>query len=311
MSFEAPERTDLRVGSRMPDMNTNAPVVLGRAKGFYEAEGLNVTNVITDDVLTDLENGRVDIGGVVTGTLVEAVRQGRPVIAISGKRCAMIYTIAIQPDIASPADLAGKDVVVGLPGDPAAEGRMDLLAANGWEIRDVGVNFASPTGGANVWTKMFYNNELALTNFYPRHRADMEAYGANIAVDERVEWPNDFFAVHRDFLNNNPNTIGRFLRATLRSLAWYLDQSNKEEALEAMETAGFSTELERPFYQESQVSWCRNLYVQEQPYLNVLEFQRFSEAPAFTSAVHLDILQRAQTDVGVDNEPTPGAKHKV
>lgn len=310
-SFGPPEVTELRVGSRMPDMNNNAPVVIGRAKGFYAAEGLTVGNVITEDVIADLATGALDVGGVLTGTLVKAILAGADIVAVSGKRCAMNYSIAIQPDITVPEELAGKQVVAGFWNDPATEGRLDLLAAHGWDVRSAGAELVAVSGGADVWTEMFYRGELAVATFYPRHRADMVAHGANIAVDERIEWPNDFFTVRREFLAASPNSVGRFLRATLRALAWYLDGENQDEALAVMEAAGFSTDLERRFFRETQATWCRNLYVQEQPLLNVLAFQRFEGFPPFDEIVDLRLLSAAQTDVGLDNAPTPGARHEV
>ncbi len=223
----------------------------------------------------------------------------------------MTYNIAVRPDVKSLDDLAGRDVVIGFRDDPTTQGRLDLLAAAGWDLRRADVNFVHPPGGADAWTSLFYAGELAVTNFYPRHRQDMNECGANIVVAETIEWPNDFYVVHRAFLEENPNAIGRFILGTLEALGWYLDPAHREEALSRAAAAGFSVELEIRFLEAQQGTWRPNLYLQEQPLLNVMAFQGIEDPPPFDVIVHLALLLEAQAALGLDNDVAPGSRHHV
>ncbi|MEV4889813.1 hypothetical protein AB0K48_10545, partial [Nonomuraea sp. NPDC055795] len=47
----APEKTTLKIGMRLPNLDTNAPVEIALDKGFYKEEGLTVERVEVQSIL--------------------------------------------------------------------------------------------------------------------------------------------------------------------------------------------------------------------------------------------------------------------
>lgn len=305
-----PETTEIVMAGRLPAITSTAVDAVAIDQGYFAEEGLSVEKVIVEDVRAAIAGGSVDIIEIEPGPLVQAVQEGIDLVAIAGKRCAVFYFMAMQPEIETIDDLEGRDVLVGgLPGDPRANVRLALLAMNGWDLREVDVNYVVVPGGSDAWTELFYENRIAITPFFVRHRSGMIDHGANIVVDTSVEWPNDFYVVRRDFLEENPNTVGRWVRALLRANQVYVDVSNKESVIQSVENYfGPVSDTERSGYEGSVQDVCANLYIDEQITYNALAAEDFTvgDFPPFSEWTDLSFLHQAQSELGLDNSPTPG-----
>jgi ABC-type nitrate/sulfonate/bicarbonate transport system substrate-binding protein len=305
----------MTIAGRLPNLTSNVTQLTAVGKGFFAEEGLEVENVIVEDVRAALASGSVDVAEVEAGLLVQAVQEGLDFVIVAGKRCAESYTIAIQPDIATAADLAGKDVLLGgLPGDPNFELRKALLKLNGWDLDSVdGINYVTVPGGSNAWTELFYQGELAVTPFFSRHRTGMEEYGANIAVDTNIEWGNDYYVMRRSFIDENPNAVGRFVRALVKGQSYWLDPANKDEVLGIMAGFGYDNETEIAGFDGQKEQFCENMYVSEEYLGNNLRAAGIADAdiPPFDQLADLEYLFNAQNELGLNNEGTPGALHDV
>jgi len=308
--YGAAETSTLVVANRLPNLSSNVIVEGTSRKGWFAEEGLEVSTVQTDDVRAALASGSVQIAAMEPGLLMQARDEGLDFVVVAGHRCGSLNTFAIQPNIPNAAALSGKDVLVGgVPGTPDADFRLALLKVNGWDLSAVeGINYVTVSGGSNAWTELFYEGKLAITPFFGRHTPGMIEYGANIAVNTVVELPDEFWVTTRDFLDNNPNAVGRFVRQAVRMGQYWLDSANYPDILEVMDDYATDVEKEGDL-SISQISFCPNSYVNEEYTQDLLEIAGISDIEPMSEWANLDYLHAAQAAYGMNNDGTPGAVH--
>jgi len=305
-----PETDSIVVANRLPNLSSNVVVEGTSRKGWFAEEGLTVQTVQTDDVRAALASGSAQIAAMEPGLLMQARDEGLDFVVVAGHRCGSLNTFAIQPDIPNAAALSGKDVLVGgVPGTPDADFRLALLKVNGWDLSTVDdINYVTVSGGSNAWTELFYEGKLAITPFFGRHKPGMVEYGANIAVNTIVELPDEFWVTTRDFLDNNPNAVARFVRQAVRMGQYWLDPANFPDILEVMDDYATDVEKEGDL-SISQISFCPNSYVNEEYTQDLLEIAGISDIEPMSEWASLDDLLAAQAEFGMNNEGTPGAVH--
>ncbi|WP_210769042.1 ABC transporter substrate-binding protein [Ruania alkalisoli] len=307
----AAEDTDITVAIPFPDVTMYSMYVVAADLGYYEEEGLEVEVITADNVTAAVASGSADIGVESTGTVIEAIRGGVDVELVSGHYCRQNFDFAVQSGIESAEDLAGTSVTLaGSPGDPAEFQRRQVLAEEGWDLEGVDVEVVYPGPGSESWTEFFVNDRITLQPFYADDRAALEAHGADIIVEALRNWANDVQVVGTDWLAENPNTMVRFLRATLRGLDYIVapapgeQPENADAVLDIYEANDFDVTGLR----ESDNLWrldahlaCPNLYFDSEAWDVTTETQDL-EALEFDSS-QLVYLERAQELLGLDNSP--------
>jgi ABC-type nitrate/sulfonate/bicarbonate transport system substrate-binding protein len=308
--YGAPETDTIVVANRLPNLSSNVVIEGTSRKGWFADEGLTVMTVQTEDVRAALASGSAQIAAMEPGLLMQARAEGLDFVVIAGHRCGSINTFAIQPDIPNAAALSGRDVLIGgVPGTPDADFRLALLKVNGWDLSGVeGINYVTVPGGSNAWTELFWEGKLAITPFFGRHMDPMVEYGANIAVNTVVELPDEFWVTTREFLDDNPNAVGRFVRQAVHMGQYWLDPATFPDILELMDDYASDTEREGDL-SISQYSFCPNSYVNEQYTIDLLEIAGITDVEPMSEWANLSYLLAAQATYGMNNEGTPGAVH--
>lgn len=328
--FGPAEKSTVVLANRLPDLGSNATEHTAIGMGFFEEEGLELELVNVEDVRAALVGGSVDIAVVEAGLVVDALNEGLDFVAVGGHRCSNQNFLAMQPDIETVEDLIGTDILVGgIAGTPDADFRLELLRRNGWDLTPVldQINLVSVPGGSDAWTELFFENRLAITPFFGRHRGAMADYGANVVVSNVIEWPDEILIVDRAFLESNPNVVGRTLRALLRGASHWTDsgafgeqptspgetRTNEAEVVEIMRAAGFDNEAQIAGYTDSADLVCGNLYFDEDITLEKILWDGFAEdeIPSFDEWVDLSYLNQAQDSLGLDNAPRGMFPHSV
>jgi NitT/TauT family transport system substrate-binding protein len=304
--FGAPETTTIRVANSSTDAGSNAPFTIGIEDGTFAEEGLEVQVGLVDDPRAPLVGGSADVAVIEVPYLTEAVVEGLDLVIISGYRCREQYAFAAQPEIESVEDLAGQNVNMnGAIGDPVVEFRLDLLAEAGWDLRSVpDINYVTIPGSSSAWLEVFKEDQIAMTPFF---RSQTQSYldeDANIILNQFIEWPNEVLAVQREFVEQNPNTVGRFLRALMQTTEFFMDIGNRDAVIAMSVAQDYGTERLEGDYMSGPILHCPNYYVNAEVVDRQLAVQSVEGAPPFEEMSVLDPLLKAQESLGMDNEPT-------
>jgi NitT/TauT family transport system substrate-binding protein len=305
-----PEDTEITVAIPFPDITMYSMYVLATDLGYYEEEGLTVEVITADNVTAAVASGSADIGVESTGTVIEAIRGGVDVDLVGGHYCRQNFDFATQKGITKVEDLEGTSIVLaGTPGDPAEFQRSRVLGEEGWDLEGVNVEVVYPGPGSESWTEFFVNDRISLQPFYGDDLPALEEHGANIVVEALRNWANDVQVAGSGWVAENPNTLVRFLRATLKGIDFMTAPApgefpeNVDEVLDIYEANDFDVEalrtLESPWVLDGHLA-CQNLYFDAEAWDTTIETQELQ--PIEFDASQLVYLEKAQDLLGLTNE---------
>ncbi|MFF2277083.1 ABC transporter substrate-binding protein [Agromyces sp. NPDC058126] len=306
----AAEDTDITVAIPFPDITMYSMYVLATDLGYYQEEGLTVEVITADNVTAAVASGSADIGVESTGTVIEAIRGGVEVDLVSGHYCRQNFDFAVQQGIEDVSDLDGTSVVLaGTPGDPAEFQRKRVLKEEGWDLDTVNVEVVYPGPGSESWTEFFVNDKISLQPFYGDDRPALEEHDAEFPVEALRNWANDVMVSGSAYAAENPNTLVRFLRATLKATDYMTAPApgefpeNVDSVLDIYEANDFDVSALRG----SDSVWvldghlaCQNLYFGTEAWDTTVETQELE--PIEFDESQLVYLEKAQELLGLDNE---------
>lgn len=305
------ETAEVTVAIPFPDVTMYSMYVLATDLGYYEEEGLTVDVITADNVSAAVSSDSADVGVDSTGTVIEALRGGIGVDLLSGHFCRQNFDFAAQPDITAVDQLDGTSIVLaGTSGDPAEFQRRLALKEAGWDLDSHNVEVVYPGPDSATWREFFVNDRVSLIPFYGDDRAALEEYGANIVVESLENWANDVQIVNSAWAAENPNTVVRFLRATMKAAEFLTAPGageapeNKEQILDIYEANDFDTAdvaaSGSPYALDGHLV-CPNLYFDEAAWdtsVETLALQPISYADTVGS---LPYMEKAQELLGIDN----------
>ncbi len=313
--FGPAEKAALVVAIPFPDVGMYSRYNIARDLGYLDEEGISIEVVTADDPVAAVVSGSADIGVQSAGAAILAVNQGIAADVIGSHSCRQSFNFAVQPDITSAADLAGKDIVLaGTAGDPAEFERRKVLAEAGWDVADVGANVVYPGPDSATWRQFFLAGSVALMPFYEDDRPDLVKYGASFPISELKPWANDVFVTRDGWAKENPNSAGRFLRAVMRATEFMqapaLGQQpvNKDRILEIYRANGFEKDADdrgaNPgVYALGSYNYCPNAYYDEASFQGTIDGQQLPVEVTFADVADLGPLLAAQGALGLTNDP--------
>ncbi len=319
--FGPAEKTALTVAVPFPDIVMFGRYHIADAEGYFADEGITVEVTTADDPVAAVISGSADIGVQSAGAAILAANEGLPVDVIGSHSCRQSFNFAVQPEVKTVEDLKGKDIVLaGTPGDPAQFEREKVLAEAGWNVMDQGVNLVYPGPGSDSWRQFFIADKVALVPFYEDDRPPLTENGASFPVSEVRPWPNDSYVVSTDWLAQNPNAAGRFLRAVMRATAFLQapglgePPANKDRVLEIYAAAGEDTSVQANnpgVYSLGSYNYCDNLYYGQEGFDATIANQHLDVSATLADVANLTALEAAQASLGLTNDaptdiPWPG-----
>ena len=201
-------------------------------QGFYAEEGLEVTLLsrpeVAVDVTANVADGLADFGVTFGGGLVVDRSRGWPVTAIATiyRRYPLAFMTLAQSGITRPQDFPGHTIRTLTPGggDVAFEAMMTRLGLDPDSVEqvDVGYDLAPFFGGElDIWPGYLPNEPLT---------AREEGYELNLILpdDYGIHLYGDVLFAADRLIEENPDLVLRFLRATLRGWQWAVE--NPQEA---------------------------------------------------------------------------------
>lgn len=215
-----------------------SPYLLGVDKGFYEDAGLDVEVLEGKGVTSSMQlvaSGQDTFAIIDPPSLMLGYAQGMPL-----KIVAQLYQISPNAliswkdaAISSPEDLKAKTVAT-LQGDTTTTMLYALLARNGIERGDV--NIVATDGGTRNQT-FLAKRATALTGFSNDSYLSMKG-----ATDDQVDYfmysnfgidtMGDALAANTDTIENDPELVDAFVKATLKAYAYALE--HPQEAIDSL-----------------------------------------------------------------------------
>lgn len=312
-AFGPPEIADLTLAIPFPDLAFFGRVWVAQAEGYLEDEGLTVEIVTADDPLAAVVGGSADIGIQSSGAVILAADQDLGIEVIAGDQCRQSFNFATQPEVKGVDDLAGKDIVLaGTPGDPAQFERLKVLNEAGWDVMAVGANPVYPGADSATWRQFFLAGQVAMMPYYSDDQAALVEYGANFPITTLKAWPNDWYVAATGWVESNPNTAGRFLRAMMRALQFTEapglgeQPENKDRIVEIYESFDYDTTdvvADTSPWSLAQDFNCPNLYVDQVAWQTTISNQDLDVSVSFEDASDISALLAAQVSLGLDNSP--------
>ena len=204
----------------------------GIEKGYFKEAGLDPTfnsggpNI---DSVANVASGKSVIGDRPIGPLLIAREKGVPIKIIGTvfQRSPYAFISPIGKPIKSIKELAGKTVAVPTSGRPLV---MNLLKENGVDAASVTIVPASPDPGALVTGQID-----AYSGYSTNQGVMLQTRGFPIYVlevhDLGIPETAGTIYVREDYLKTNRDDVVRFMRATIRSWNWALDNPDETAKL--------------------------------------------------------------------------------
>ena len=209
-----------KIRTAIPQANLNyLSIHVADAKGFFREEGLDNETVVISGPLSiaALLSGDVDFSGA-GGSGMRAALKGAPVKGIMFQTEKVTFYLVADSSIKKAADLKGKTVAIGSPGDTQDRIITMFVERGGLSARDI-IRIAM---GANT------NTRIVAIKTGAAHATTVDPGGLVFAQKEGLHslgfmgdlFPMPFqgFVTSERKIRENPDQIRRWLRAAIRGL---------------------------------------------------------------------------------------------
>jgi NitT/TauT family transport system substrate-binding protein len=221
-----------KIRTAIPQANLNyLSVFVADAKGFFREEGLdNETIVISGPLsIAALLSGDVDFSGA-GGSGMRAALKGAPVKGIMFQADKVTFYLVTDPSIKSAADLKGKKVAIGTPGDTQDRIITMFVERGGLSAKDI-VRIAM---GADTNTRVMAlkTGAAQATTVDPGGLvfALKEGLHSLAFLGDLFPMPFQGFVTTEKKIRENPGQIKRWLKAVIRGLMFVREKP--EESVE-------------------------------------------------------------------------------
>lgn len=197
---------------------------LADAKGYYKAEGLEVTfdyNFETD-VVQRVAQGTLQFALASGDSVLLARSQGLPIVTVmtNSQRFPSVLFSKAEANITTPKDLTREGVTVGIPGRFGASwiGLLALLYAENIpreavNIQEIGFTQVAAVSEGKVTVAMGYGNNEPI---------QLERQGIPVNVIRVADYfplASDGLITNEQLIASDPDVVRKFVRATLRGMA--------------------------------------------------------------------------------------------
>jgi NitT/TauT family transport system substrate-binding protein len=214
------------------------PVFIGIKKGFYEAAGLDVDVIYVQSsaaLVQQVTAGSLNIC-MSTGLAdpIRAVGMGAPIAVVRIEVQAPPYDLLAKPAIKSIKDLKGKLVSLGGPKDITRIYVERMLTPNGVKPGEFDMVFA---GATSARASALLAGAVDAAILVPPFNFQAEAKGFNNighSIDYVKDLPFSGTVVNVAWANANKPILAKLLDAHSKSVAWFDDVKNRDEAVQIL-----------------------------------------------------------------------------
>ena len=202
----------------------NLPINFGIKKGYFAAEGLDVKVVTVTggvEAVTAAAAGEAELGGMGSPIIVGAAA-GVPIkIVGSPPASGQHFILVSRPQYKSLADLKGKPVSPGAPGQGTIQAFNVIAKAKGLKLSDFQNVNAGSTGTA-LAALQAGKVEAVITTETTGVKAELEGFGKVLerAADYFGHYQHSFIFATDKFLQEKPESVRAFLRAYRKTVEY-------------------------------------------------------------------------------------------
>jgi NitT/TauT family transport system substrate-binding protein len=224
-------------GTQVSVAGNYLPFYVADKKGFFQREGFAYELLVVDSpakLVQAIVSQSAQISWSAPDAGILAVEQGAPLVMTAAMQNQIPYSLIVQPDVRSFADVRGKTFAVSTFNSGPAVLQRKILQANGiapdeYDLVSVGgtaERFAAVRTGATVGGMMLQPEDLRLM-----------AEGFNrlaLTTDyiPRYQWLT--MVTHRDWVRQNEGQVVRSIRAMEDAIRWTYDPQNRDEVIAIM-----------------------------------------------------------------------------
>jgi ABC-type nitrate/sulfonate/bicarbonate transport system substrate-binding protein len=244
----------LTVRGSVPIWNVQAPVLVAKAKGFFDEVGLRQVDFkvggLDVETLRGLAAGGFDVHiNATSGTALRAIAQGAPIKIVGGFAHQARYSVFVKQGTRA-EDLKGKTIAVAEVEDFTSEMLKPALRQVGLDPqRDVTMVPAGAPGdrmGAHFAGKVAAS--FNIYNLLPVYASRGYVPLVNLfEVKELEPWSLVTVASHTAFLAKQPDSMTAFLTAVIRARTWYHQPANAAELRSILKTASIDFRSDEHF----------------------------------------------------------------
>lgn len=210
------------------------PELVAIQQGFFTAAGLNVEVVYTNANAADAQQliaGSVDIAEVSPVQLIEAVLGGAPIVAFLSHQTKVAYSLLGKKGLTSVAQLRGKTVMIGGPGDITRVFSDKILADAKLGSDDFTYVYA---GATDQRFAALVNGGVDAAMLSPPTSLRAAGLGYPVLADVSKYFPNFLFgtyAVRPAWAQAHPAEVVAFAKGFVRAVRWLYDPANRSRAI--------------------------------------------------------------------------------
>jgi len=218
-----PEKEKIRIGYAARAVAHSVPYVAKEA-GLFAEEGLDAEIVRTAGNIAPmaLVANEVDFAIMSAFLAIPVSVQNRDAVMLGGFSRYATMVLVARPEIRNPKDLKGKVLGLQRPGDAYEKNARIALRHLGLDM-DKDVTALSLGSNEVMWTAL-QTGRVSATVLSPPATFFARKAGMNFLVDLtelNVEYQGSTITSRRAFIQKNPNTTARFLRAIVRGVHFF------------------------------------------------------------------------------------------
>jgi NitT/TauT family transport system substrate-binding protein len=242
-SVQAQEKKNIRLVLVSLSWNSEIPLRVAMAKGYFKEQGLNVEPVFIrgGPALAAMVSGDADFGSIGGAqAVIRARSRGLDVSIIGSISNSVNYAVVGAKGVKTVADLKGKIVGVTGAGSFSDFAVRTYLKKNNVEPdKDV---ILRAVGNTTMRAAALENGLVAAAPFSPEDAVRLTAKGFPLIVNmsESLAIPQSILTARDSLLEKYPDTSKRFLKALI--LGIQLAKKNKKETIKAGYDAGLKGE---------------------------------------------------------------------
>jgi ABC-type nitrate/sulfonate/bicarbonate transport system substrate-binding protein len=220
---------------------------VAQAEGFYAREGLDVQQTLVDPptTVTALIGGSLNIVVVDTTGFILGIDKGANVVAVGPVADRNPYYLMVTPGIKTIADLKGKKIGAASPVEVYTTVLRNLLTKGGLNPdKDVEWVFG---GGQNQRLAAILGGAINAGLFSSPADEKLRERGMQSLAFTPDIMPSlalSVTAVRRDWAQQHPDVVRKYLQAQADAIAWLNVPANKTKAIEILANATNSTPAE-------------------------------------------------------------------